>query len=334
MRGSGRICYRVAVGILVLAFTACKCGEEKEKAKPAEPAGPEYQSTVSKLPGAQQADVAALIPQDAGLVMISDDLGRLLGWLEGRKWFQALKKTPFYDDLRFTGAWFRFSTLKHRLESVSAVRLGEARLEEMLKTPAGLALRPDGEGTEVLLVKQIDLRIQALDRLAEVFNQITPREGMLKSREVSGLNLRELAVDEQHRLYYLLFSNLLLISNSEKYLLQAADLARGESSGSIADDSEVAALLLDGRENFDLVACLDPDRLSAGKKEKGARLIESVERLLLKFKTGSPPRLEITGVLDKQRAGEELNAPFKAGNIVPLDSRMLLGLARVDLAAA
>jgi hypothetical protein len=235
------------------------------------------------------------------------------------------------------------STIKHRIESVSAVRVGDAGFKEMLKTPVGLALRSskdgkdgkDGlEGAEVLLVKQIDLRIQALDRLAEVFNQITPREGMMKSRKVGGLNLRELSVDEDHRLYYLLFSNMLLISNSEKYLLQAVDLARGQSSGSISDDPEIAALLLDGRENFDLVAYLDPARLWTNQKEKRARMIESVDRLMLRFKTGAPPKLEITGVLDKQQAGKDLNVSFKAGKIVPLDSRVILGLARVDLKAA
>ena len=332
MRRSGRVFLLVAAGLFLLAGGACKCGKKEEKKEVAEPEGPQYESTVSRLPGARKADVAALIPQDSKLVVISDDSAKLLDWLEKREWFQQIEKTPFYDDLRFTGTWFRLSTIKHRIESVSKVRMGDARFKEMLKTPAGLALRPQKKGTEVLLVKQIDLQIQALDRLAEVFNQITPREGMMKSREVEGLKLRELTVDGQHKLYYLLFSNMLLVSNSEDYLLQATELARGQSSGSIADDSEIAALLLDGRDRYDLLVCLDPAGWHGKKKKSG--MLELVNRLMLRFKTGEPPRLEITGVLDKQQAGRDLNVKFAGGKIVPLDSRMVLGLAQLDFPAA
>ena len=335
MQRSGRVFLLVAAGLFWLAGGACKCSEKEEKTKVAEPEGPQYESTVSKLPGVKQADVAALIPQDSHLVVISDDSARLLAWLEKREWFQELKKTSFYDDLRYTGSWFRLSTVKHRIESVSKVRVGDAGFSEMLRTPAGLALRPKKQGkkqgTEVLLVKQIDLQIQALDRLAEVFNQITPREGMMKSRDLEGLKLRELTVDEQHKLYYLLFSNMLLVSNSEDYLLQATELARGQTSGSIADDSEIAALLLDGRDKYDLLVCLDPAGLR-GKQQTG--MLEMVDRLMLRFKTGEPPRLEITGVLDKQKADKDLNVKFSGGKVVPLDTRMVLGLAQVDLKAA
>jgi hypothetical protein len=332
MRRSGRIFSIIAVGLFLLAGMACKCGKKEEKKEVAEPEGPQYESTVSKLPGVKKADVAALIPQDSKLVVISDDSAKLLSWLEKREWFQELKKTPFYDDLRFTGTWFRLSTIKHRIESVSKVRVGDARFKEMLRTPVGLALRPKKKGTEVLLVKQIDLQIQALDRLAEVFNQIIPREGMMKSRDVEGLKLRELTVDDKHKLYYLLFSNMLLVSNSEDYLLKATDLARGQTSGSIADDSEIAALLLDGRDDYDLLAYLDPAGWHGKKKKSG--MLELVNRLMLRFKTGEPPRLEITGVLDKKKAGKDLNVKFQGGKVVPLDSRMVLGLARVDLKAA
>jgi hypothetical protein len=332
MRRSGRVFLLFAAGLFLLAGGACKCGKEEEKKEVAEPEGPQYESTVSKLPGAQKADVAALIPQDSKLVVISDDSAKLMDWLEKRDWFQEIKKTPFYDDLRFTGTWFRLSTIKHRIESVSKVRVGDARFKEMLKTPAGLAFRPKNKGTEVLLVKQIDLQIRALDRLAEVFNQIIPREGMMKSRDVQGLKLRELTVDEQHKLYYLLFSNMLLVSNSEDYLLQATELARGQTSGSIADDSEIAALLLDGRQNYDLLACLEPAGWEGKRKRSG--MLELVDRLMLRFKAGEPPKLEITGVLDKKRAGQDLNVKFAGGKVVPLDSRMVLGLAQVDLPAA
>jgi hypothetical protein len=124
---------------------------------------------------------------------------------------------------------------------------------------------------------------------------------------------------------------MLLVSNSEDYLLKAADLARGQTSGSIADDSEIAALLLDGRSDYDLLACYDPAGWR-GKKKTG--MLELVDRLMLRFKTGEPPRLEITGVLDKQKAGKDLNVKFGGGKVVPLDSRMVLGLAQVDLKAA
>ena len=331
MRRSGRI-FLIIAGLLLLAGGACKCGKKEEKKEPAEPEGPQYESTVSKLPGAQKADVAALIPQDSKLVVISDDFAKLLDWLEKREWFVELKKTPFYDDLHLTGTWFRLSTIKHRIESVSKVRVGDARFKEMLKTPVGLALRPHKQGTEVLLVKQIDLQIQALDRLAEVFNQITPREGMMKSRDVEGLKLRELTVDEKHKLYYLLFSNMLLVSNSEDYLLQATELARGQTSGSIADDSEIAALLLDGRKNYDLLVCLEPAGWRDKKKKPG--MLELVDRLMLRFKSGEPPALEITGVLDKKQAGRDLNVKFAGAKVVPLDSRLVLGMAQVDLPAA
>jgi len=63
-------------------------------------------------------------------------------------------------------------------------------------------------------------------------------------------------------------------------------------------------------------------------------MLELVDRLMLRFKSGEPPKLEITGVLDKKRAGKDLNVKFAGGKLVPLDSRMLLGMARVDLQAA
>ena len=87
-------------------------------------------------------------------------------------------------------------------------------------------------------------------------------------------------------------------------LLQATELARGQTSGSIADDSEIAALLLDGRQNYDLLACLEPAGWHGKKKKSG--MLELVDRLMLRFKAGEPPKLEITGVLDKKRAGRDL----------------------------
>ncbi len=120
-------------GILMLVFltglAGCKCGEKPEPAV-SSPAEPDYQSTVSGLPGAGMVDVAGLIPGGVDLAVFADHPDRVHKWLEGRDWWQGVRKSPVWADLFLAGPMYELSTARHRLASMSPVEMKQPRLEE------------------------------------------------------------------------------------------------------------------------------------------------------------------------------------------------------------
>jgi len=321
----------LAAVVLLAGMVDCKCGEKEEKTDGSAAGGPQeragYESTVSSLPGASRVDVTSVMPRGAALVLVAGSVDRLAGWLESKPWFQEAKASPVFQDLVFSDAWFRLSTVKHRIESMSAVRLERTGLKELMATPTGLAIRPSAKGREFLLVKQIDLKVQALDRLVEVLNQIHPRAGTLTSREVDGLHLRTLRLDDESELHYLLFSNLLLMSNNESYLLQAVALARGEEKTAIDADPRMGGLLRKAAA-ADLVLGMDLANWSRGEERPWWGNVLRAERLVLALHTGDAPRLDV--LADASGQAGVARVGWEAGKLVPLDSRLVLGLSGID----
>lgn len=327
MRLSGRW---LIVGIALLSFSACKCGKKDKAASAPERVEKGYLSTVSKLPGASFGSLAGLIPSESVLVLLAADLQPALSWLGSKAWFRELEKSPPIQDALSSGLFLRLSGLRHRLESVSAVPLGKLEFKKLLGTPSGLALRRSKDGFDMLVVKQIDLKVQALDRLAEVLNQITPRKGVLESREVFGLRLRDLSLSGGAHIYYLLFANLLLASNSEEYLLEAAALASGKPKGALLADQRVAGVLAEKGQAGDLVALLNLEPLS----DNGYVWLKGVlpgNLLAFRFSSGPKARLQITAPGEKNKSGVPAKATFGAAKLVPLDSRVVIGLADARL---
>lgn len=321
----------LAALVLFAGMLDCKCGDEEEQPEGASGGAMQaregYESTVSRLPGADRVDVTAVIPQGAAMVVVANSIDRLADWLEGKPWFREAKASPVFQDLVFSDAWFRLSTIKHRIESMSAVRLEDAGLKELLSTPTGLAIRPAEGGREFLLVKQIDLRVQALDRLVEVLNQIHPRQGTLTTRDVDGLNLRTLQLDGNAQLHYLLFSNLLLMSDSVEYLMQAVALARGKTGRALDADSRMGALL--GKaDSADLMLGLDLGNWSKEKERPWWGDLLGAQHLVLALRTGQGPRLDV--LADTTGPSGIANTGWKAGALLPSDSRLVLGLTGID----
>jgi hypothetical protein len=314
----------------VLSLSACKCGKKDKTLPPTGTDEKEYSSTVSTLPGASFDNLAGLIPSESILVLLSADLQPTLAWLDKKAWFQELVKSAPVQDALSGGTLLKLSGLRHRLESSSAVPLGKLQLDKLLGTPSGLALRSGKDGLDALIVKQVDLKVQALDRLVETLNQITPRKGVIESREVFGLRLRDISLSGGAHIYYLLFSNLLLASNSEEYLLEAVTLARGKSKGGILSDSRIAALLAEKGQAGDLVVLLNLQPLA--KNENGwQKNVIPGKLLAFRLSSGAKPRLQIAAPAVAENPGKPANARFGAGKIVPLDSRVVIGFADARL---
>jgi hypothetical protein len=53
--------------------------------------------------------------------------------------------------------------------------------------------------------------------------------------------------------------------------------------------------------------------------------------LTLSLDTGAARMLNVTGTVDQKKGGRELNAVYTVGGIIPLDSRLVLSLAHLDL---
>ncbi|MBN2497545.1 MAG: hypothetical protein JXR96_23330 [Deltaproteobacteria bacterium] len=309
---------------LCLSATACKCEEEAAE-KPAGEAAPRVESTLDKLPGASRVDLSALIPADVDAVVMSDRPAALWTWLQGRDWFQGVRASPVWADMLFSDALYRLSTARHRLAGMSPVKLEKLDLSEVLATPAGLATRNLGEGQAVLLVKQIDLKIQALDRLAELFNQI--EAGRFAEIEDDGLKFRQVDLGQGSELFYAVFSNLLLVSNDRKMLLDSLHLSAGKAGESLAADEE-AKKLLAARKADDLVILLQPD--GSGDWLETAL---PMKLLALTWSTGGSPKLAIAGALaGEQPAGGALVEAAAVARVLPADSRLVLGRSGLPLA--
>ncbi|MBW2699783.1 MAG: hypothetical protein JRF33_03100 [Deltaproteobacteria bacterium] len=218
------------------AATACKCGEDKqiEAEKPKLRAEADFQATLGKLPSVAQAELAAWLPADMDMAIVAARPAAAWAWLEKRPWFVALRQSPLAKDLAFAGPLYRLSTARHRLAALSLVDLQRLSVDELLASPLALGLKKDEQGFGWLLVKQVDLKIQALDRLAEVFNQIEGAE-RIKLVEAGGQEIRVVDLGEDLKIYYAVFSNLLLVSNTQARLAAALMRPGGSPSDSLSD---------------------------------------------------------------------------------------------------
>jgi mannitol/fructose-specific phosphotransferase system IIA component (Ntr-type) len=318
------------LGLVVWSFAACRCSKDVEKPKPAEVATVEYKSTVSKLPKANQVDLAAVIPSDSAAVMVGADLSKLLEWLESREWVKAVIKTSAYRDIYTTSSMLNVSTLQHKLKALSAVSLKKPKLKELFSTPTAIALRIFKKRYEYLMIKQVDLKVQALDRLVEVFNQVSPQAKMITSRNVEGMTLRKLKLSQERSLFYVIFSNLMILSNSEGYLLEAFKLAQGKSSNSLAMDEQLKKQLSQELNKYDLVGTLYPGRLWTKREMTWLSSLMPAERWVFQLTSGTQPKLQLTAKLKKDAARQEHNAAYLAQKIVPLDSRAIWGISKPD----
>ena len=84
--------------------------------------------------------LAGLLPADAQAAVLSDRPEKVLAWLEGRAWWQALRASPVWVDLSLSGPLRQLSTLRHRVAAASPVPLQQPSLGELMVGPVGLAM--------------------------------------------------------------------------------------------------------------------------------------------------------------------------------------------------
>jgi hypothetical protein len=316
---------RLVLCFLLLAAGACKCGQD-EQAGPA-PGERDYASTVGQLPGAALVRVAGLLPADAQLVLLSDRPEKVLGWLAGRPWWQELRASPVWADLVLSGPLYRLSSLRHEVAAASPVRLPSFGPDELLVGPVGLAVTFDGQGSEALLVKSVDLRVQALERLAEAFNQAKPGE-RIQAVSVEGFELRKVELGPDRAVYYHLFSNLLLVSSSQELLVGALRRASGKPDPDSLAGHPVLGKLLQETGDRELVGLLTP----ALPASLGGFLLRAlpVPALALGLELGESPRLGLRAPLAEDAPGA-FPADLAAGlRLAPLESRLVLAHAGLD----
>ena len=315
-------------GILMLVFliglVGCKCGKKPEPTD-SSTAGPDYESTVSGLPGAGMVDVARLIPADVDLAVFAEHPDKVYKWLEARDWWQGVRKSPVWADLLLAGPMKELSTARFTLASMSPVEMKLPKLEEFLTTPMGIAAERTAEGWRILMVKQIDLRVQAMDRLAEVFNQVRDDSRMLTT-EKDGIKIRTFDLGEGSSLCYALYSNLLILANDEEMLLKSVGLAAGKDKNSLVSANSNTGLFEDN-SNADLVIYADP----AGINRWLYRLLP-LQAVSLMWRLGDPPSASVAGVVSKEEAREG-----RAGTVenleamIPLESMLVIGHGRLEL---
>lgn len=325
--GFGLICWLAAPG--------CKCDRESGPGASQQPAGAEYEPTLTRLPGASQVDVARLIPQGVDLALVAERPDKVWAWLGQQAWWQQVQKSPVWTDLALSGPLVELSNVRHRLASLSPVDFKQPKIEDLLPTSMGLAANRQADGWQILLIKQIDLKFQSLARLAEVFNQVRPDE-RLRSRQLHGTTLRSFDLGESGQLHYAVYSNLLLVSNHEGLLDQAVALASGNSNESILRADDLARLLA-GQAPAELVVMLRPAGLS-----RWLATLLPVKALRISLRLEPVPEASLVGLPISLPISLPASLPAKprpAGigqalkALIPLDSRLVVGRADLDLAA-
>ncbi len=313
--------------LFLLAGSGCKCDKDTaDKPGPTQAQKPEFESTVSKLPGADQVDVARLVPAGVDLAVWADSPDKVHAWLAGRGWWKAIVASPVWEDLALSGPLYELSTARHRLASMSPVEFAEPELQELLASPMALALRRSPKGTSLLVIKQIDLKVQALARLAEVFNQ-AKATGELKSRALDGIELKSFELGSDQAIHYALFSNLLLVSNDEGLVEQAVGLASGEQTESLVT-AKPSAALFDKREPTDVGAYLDPAGIS-----RWLHLVLPLDAIRLDWRLGQTPSATVFGLAEQDGQGPEpaQGTSQVLGKLIPLDSRLALAHTALDV---
>ncbi len=319
----------VALVLLLSGMTACKCGSEKQQKK--EPASKslvrDYESTVGKLAKAKQVDIARLVPSDVDLALVANHPDRFYSWLQKRPWWKDVKSSPVLQDLYLSQNLAKLSTLRHKLASLSPVEFRIPKLEELLSTPLAIALRKTKDGNSVLVVKEIDLRIQALERLAEVFNQIDDKK-KIKVETFDGMDIRSVDLNAKKSLHYVVFSNLLLLSDDKKMLEDSLFLAMGKNSS-----ASMAAVEYDAV--FESLGKTDLEFLIRSEKYPMLQLLASAKVMGMGWSHKDPQKIKISGVGDA--ANED--AAFEQGtfekdakilSMLPLDTRLLMGRTGFD----
>ena len=322
---------RTRLGALValfalMGFVGCKCGKKDgPDGKPAEPSKPEYESTVGKLLELSKVDVATLLPGDVDLAIIAEHPDQVHAWLKAKPWWKGMTESPVFADLMLSGPMYELSTARHKLASLSPVDMKQPKLEELLTTPMGLAVTRAGTRWQVLMVKEIDLKVQALDRLAEAFNQIRD-DGRLRTEEIEGVKVRTLALNDGRSLSYALYSNLLMMANDKDMLLKSVTLAAGKSKESLAAAVGSSGLFAK-RGTADVLAYVRPAELSSW-----LALFVPLESVGISWKLGDTPSAKVVGLApgENERSGRE-KALAEAQSMIPLEARLVVGHGELDL---
>jgi hypothetical protein len=318
------------LGILLCltALAACKCGEEGAGTGtgPA-PGAKDFESTVGKLPSAALVQVAGLLPAEAQVAVLSDRPEKVMAWLEARPWWQALRASPVWVDLSLSGPLRQLSTLRHRVAAASPVPLQQPSLSELLVGPVGLAVRWDGSQVAFLAVKAVDLKVQSLERLVEAFAQARAGE-LVQTVEAGGFSIRSVELAPGQAMHYHLFSNLLLVSNDQDMLTEALARAAGkpDAKPGLAKDADRGGLL-QAAADPDLLVLLSPEELGGLWA-----LALPLPAAALGWRLEPSPKLEFRAPAGEgaEQLSKEL-LPASAG-LLPLESRLVLGRAQVNIA--
>ena len=327
---------RPLLAVLVVAaalVASCKCGKEKvAKEKPPPAREVRIESTVSGLPAAGRNQVLQVIPSGTSFVLFSPDAARAGKWFTENKTLASLRRTDVWRDLQQAGPAWLVSTLRHRLARLSKVSLGDWSLESLLATPTVLARyqatkeRQDGAW---LLVKQIDLRLQAVDRLAEALNQVDEKSKQLGSFDWEGLKVRTLLLGGKKYLYYAVFSNLLLVCNHKQTLVSALFLATGREGRSLLDIAGLGQTLQQRATDSLLLVWANLELLDQGAMWNWSPGLVPGREVIFHLPAAQPrqPGL-VVGPVTAQAGGKLDESLWK---ILPADSRLVVASALLHL---
>jgi hypothetical protein len=311
---SKTIAFFLIAFFVLVGMTNCKCGESDKKATGND------DSTVSKLAKAKKVDLARVIPVDVNLVFMSDSPRKLLQWIDSLDWWKDLKKTTLWSDLFVSETALELSTLRHKLNNLSPIPLPVFEPEKLLLNPMGLAVR-SGDKAKVLCVWQIDLKVQALERLAEVFNQLRNDRRIMQT-EYAGTTIRSIVLKDSTSVHYALYSNLLLLANDRQLLEDSISLATGSSQKSLAHDKEIQGLITaDGRS--DLVVLLRPRDLSHWLYK-----LIPLDLLAIHLRTGEKTNASLRGWV---KNSTKLDGVESSLGLLPMSSRFIVAHNRMGL---
>lgn len=322
-----------AMVVVVAALgSSCKCGKEKTTEKlPAEKQS-RVEATVAKLPAAGRGQVLQVIPAGAGFVLFSPDAARAWKWISENQSLAALRRTNVWRDLLQSGPAWLVSSLRHRLARLSKVSLGDWSLESLLAAPVALARYPgakDRPGGAWLLVKQIDLRLQAVDRLAEAFNQVEEKSGQAGAFDWEGVKVRTLSLGGNKLLYYAVFSNLLLVCNHQQTMISALFLATGRDAQGLLDTAGLGRALAKLSANSLVLAWAGLDSWEQGAMWNWSPGLVPGGEVIVHLPLAQPERPGL--VVGPAPAGTGGRLDESLWKLLPEDSRLVAASALLDL---
>ena len=257
-----RIVLRVCLAALFAALVGCGgcsgCGREELSADIlATDFGKTFQLLFDELPVAKVERPVDALPADLPWTAWSPDPEAWRGWAVEQPFVKGLMATPLFEDLRTSRAWLTLDGLRHHAAQAAALTSSPEDRPGLWSGPTAIGLSPgeDDAPLEVVMVKAIDPKTQALVRFAAAF-ALAERAARLpgggpkpdlRVAEASGVKVFTLR-RASGEVSFALFRNLVVAGSGEGLVRRAAALAMKRPLGGdlAATDGGEGALFPEG----------------------------------------------------------------------------------------